>query len=283
MVVCHGGDCSVNFTDTHFVGCTLVVLQGAKSTLTNCVFTRSTGGPSGVSVFASGPRTEVAMEGGSIRGGAEGVSIHKGAALNATGLSVSGCFVAGIECRDSGSSLQLSDCTVSNFSQQCFEVVDVTGVLVQAGSKATITGCTLDSVPYGVIVQSKAYAAITRCQASGCCVTGLSVSSGVEVRIAECTLQRCGVAGVHIFAEGTFATVTDCELAGSQEHGVLVSNFGRGDVQRCHMSKNGSGGAWVSFSGVLTMSGCSSVGNASSGYWAESGVPSTHAHHACKW
>jgi Right handed beta helix region len=274
MIVCHGADCSVMFSETRFVGCTVVALQGAKVTFSTCTSTHSTNEPIGVSIFASGTKTVVKVESGTIIGGAEGVVVHKGASVDAISLAVSRCFVAGIECRDPGSSIELMGCTVSNFSQQCIEIVDIMGVLAQAGCKATITECLLDAVSYGVDIQSKASASITKCRVTGCRVTGLSASSGGKARIADCIVQGCGVAGVHIFGKDTFASVTGCELSGIGQHGVLVSNSGRADVQRCKLLKNGAGGAWVSFSGVLMISGCSSIENGASGYWAESGVPS---------
>jgi hypothetical protein len=272
IIVCHGSECSVTFTGTHFLGCTVVALAGATVTLSNCTSQNSTNGPSGVSILASGDRTAVLVDGGSIIGGAHGIAVQKGACVKASNLSVTRCFVVGIECRDTGSSIELMNCNVSHFSEQCTEVVDITGVLARAGCSAIISACTLEAVPYGVDIQTKANASITGCQVAGCKVTGLSVSSGGRATIAECTVQRCGVAAVHFFEEGTFASITDCELSGSEQHGVLVSNSGRGVVQRCQLLKNGSGGAWVSFSGMLTISRCSSVGNGSSGYWAESGM-----------
>lgn len=272
LVVCHGGNCQAVFSNCHFSACTLTVIDGATANVNNCSFVGNTNGPSGVSIQASGASSTVNITGSSIKGGAQAATVQAGARLTAQSMEVRECYVSGFECRDQGSAMELSGCTVSTFSQQLVDIVDVTGVLVRQQCKATVSQCNLDGIPHGVDVQSGAFATISRCHVTGCSVTGLSVSSEGQVKISDCRVHACGVAGVHVFEGGTFATIMDSSLSHNEQHGLLVSNCGEAEVQRCEMRQNSNVGAFVSFSGVMHVSQCSSSGNTHGGFWAESGT-----------
>ena len=76
--MCHGADCSVIFSRVSFESCCLVVRDGASVTLDQPKFKQMTSQavPAGLSIFVHGADTTVGLQGGSIQGGLQGVTVQ---------------------------------------------------------------------------------------------------------------------------------------------------------------------------------------------------------------
>lgn len=82
-MVCVGGTCT--FNNVSFKQCGLVVISGAHTVLQEPVLVRE--GKDSISVFVHGAGTNTSVNGGSMTGGMQGVSVQAGAQLEATDLS----------------------------------------------------------------------------------------------------------------------------------------------------------------------------------------------------
>lgn len=305
--MCYGSGCKANFTNCTFKHCCIVVLSGANVTVNNCIFENRTDASQGIGIYACGSGTIVHVAEVDITGGAQGVAVHGGACMYGSKLTISRCFVTGVETKDESSSVDLSDCIISDFSRaytSCVGAVcmgtnplsgfsnpshavhDVTvripenskgflsqvhGVLVQCGSCATLTGVEVQGVETGVVVCSGAEAKLSGCVVRDTMQQGFDVRSGAKVQLRECV--AVGVGGCGAFASGpeTRARFTDCTMRGARMHGLYVFDDACAAVENCSFASNEGCGGMVSGRGVLDLTTCCSKENKSGGFWAHGG------------
>ena len=88
--MCLGSGSAVTFEDVVFEKCSLVVVDGAHSTLTRSQFREMAASTAGLSVCADGHGTKVAVNGGTISGGTQGMLVQAGASLQASEFNIIG-------------------------------------------------------------------------------------------------------------------------------------------------------------------------------------------------
>ena len=142
--MCYGSGCRVSFSNCTFKRCSVVALCGSHVTVDNCTFAARADVAEGIAVYACGAGTLVHMTTVDISGGAQGVAVHGGACVFCSKLAVSHCFVTGVETMGESSSVDLSDCTISDFSR-CYASCGVCAPPV--ASVASVHSCLLYTSP----------------------------------------------------------------------------------------------------------------------------------------
>ena len=80
-MVCSGAGCQATFEDTVFDRCSLVVLSAARATLSKVAFKNMKASPSGLGMIVHGLSSRVAVQGGTVAGGTQGVVVQAGGDL----------------------------------------------------------------------------------------------------------------------------------------------------------------------------------------------------------
>ena len=210
-MVCTGAVCTASFTNVKFHACTLVVRNGAQVTLQEPFFADMAAAAAGLSIFASGEGTTVLVQGGSIEGGTQGVTVQAGARLEASGLDVTKVDALGLQVQGRSSQLLLTACQVHALLPCPVETYHTDGVLVQAGGSAQLKQCHMSACGSGVVAEYEG----SRLEAEGCTLQK-NVQCGVlAVDAAEVVVRGCHSTdnGMQGFAADRKATLTASDLS----------------------------------------------------------------------
>ena len=283
VVVCSGRGCNVTFTNVSFERCTVVAVAGATVTLTACVFSLDPSARHGLALLASGAGTTVHMgahgvEGCTIEGGLQGVSVQAGAKLHASCLVVTQVSVVGVEVTGAGSQLELHNCDICSFprlqkvgivgvhelnadSSEEHESLNV-AVAVRKRSSAHLNQVKVRKVGCGVEVDD-ASATLVACTVEdvqgGAC---LEFGNGARGAVKDCTLMKSRDSGISASGAKTKVDVSDCGLQGHWHGGLYIWQGAQIAAQRCHASGNKEAGYVAADDGtLLTLTDCESTGD----------------------
>lgn len=247
-IVCYGSQCRPLFSDVTFLNCTLVALSGGQVTLHNSQFAGShshSSESSGVTIFAHGAGTRVICEAGNITQGKQAATVQAGARLEASNVAISRMELAGVEVKDEASSLNLSSCTISEFSSFiCSGAEDVRGVLVHCSGVAVLSDVTISGMAVAVDVSTRGRALLSNCVVSDTMWEGV------------------------MFRDGGTGSMDGCVVSGSQSsQGLCVSGVSSSaKVARSHFQRNKDSGLAAFTAGSLTADSCKTSDNKVSGY-----------------
>ena len=185
-MVCTGERCTAFFTKVTFNACTLGVCNGAQVTLKGPSFEDMAAAAAGLSIFAHGKGTTVRVQGGSIHGGTQGVTVQDGARFQASGLSVTNFVAAGLQVQGKGSRMLLTSCKVHELTP-CLENCRSDGVLVQAGGSAQLKQFRMSACGDGVVAEHQG----SYLEAEGCTFEENSVHGVLATDAAEVLLRCC--------------------------------------------------------------------------------------------
>lgn len=297
VVVCHGRGCNVSFEDVNFLRCSIVALDGAQVSFTTCSFSNA---PQGIVLIASGSGTAARMHGGSIMHGSHGALVQQGAKLTASSVTLTRLSCMGVEVRDENSHAQLTDCDMHDFSNSQDErklmpqdssprvdcatqgvhsstpaesnkpAIEVrqaasnapsgTGVVVHGRGAALLESLTVSGMCHGISVQSGADAKIADCTVSDTYQSCVTFESAAVGTIHNCTLKNSQkVCGLCIRGPETSVEASECCFIGHAYTGVVVLKGGSLSADACASSVNKYEGFYVHDAGsYLKLINCSS-------------------------
>lgn len=222
-MVCFGSSCQVTFRRCRFKCCCVVALSGANMAVEATCIENPTATALGLGIHACGTGTIVRVDDVEITGGAQGVAVHDGACMYGSKLVVSQCFVTGVESKGKASCVDLSDCSVRDFSRAfatcmyggssstsgnsyldsphtsvsgCGSAAtlrspNVSGELSSPGSEKSneASGAQLLSKVTGILVHQGGSAALTRVEVQGQ-ETAVTVFDTAEAKLNNCTIRN---------------------------------------------------------------------------------------------
>ena len=164
-----------------------------------------------LSIFAHGEGTTVHVQGGSIEGGTQGVTVQAGARLEASGLDVTKVDVLGLQVQDKRSHLLLTACKVHDLLPCALEKDFTYGVLVQAGGSAQLKKCHISLCGHGAGAHHEG----SRLEAEGCTFQrnvqcGVFPSYAAEVVVSGCHSTNNGAHGLWAQQMATLTTIQGC-------------------------------------------------------------------------
>ena len=260
--MCHGAGCSVAFSNVTFDHTTLLVLDGAEVTLTNSHFNFTSTPSAGVALFAQGQGAIVHMHGGTITGGAQGITVHQGAHLEASNLVISAMAVTGAEVTDQHSVLRLHQCAVRDMQRWHHDKCTVRAVHVHLYSTAELSEMEIESVMWGIDVRIRAKATISDCTIKNSLQASVTVRAGASARVATCVLEGSQKgAGLFVQGSGSVVESVGCSFLRNAGCGALAMDAAHVLLDRCRSDGNQVCGYSASGTATAVLSNCVSEGD----------------------
>lgn len=267
--MCHGAACTTRFSNVHFHGCTVVVLAGAHVTLE-----RTTVQPvklllpaiqqaKGLAVFAHGIGTHVVLRDSCIKGVVQGATVQGAARLEAYNITMCAISVVGLEVKDEGSSVKLSECTLSDFTPGTLPQA-VRGVYVHSNSSAEMIDVTVSRcMRWGVCISTQATATMSGCTVSETQLQCVLVMCGGTLWATSCTVEDSDAQqGLLCRDEGSSVDASSCVFKNNAGSGVAAGRGATVAVRDCRCSHNKLAGLAVKDQGsVLRVTGGVSMVN----------------------
>lgn len=259
--MCLGSGCIVAFEDTIFDKCSLVVLEGAQARLTRPQFQDMGASTAGLSICADGSGTEVIVQGGSITGGTQGVLLQAGGSLQASDFTIAGVEGVGIEAKDKGSNLDLTNCKLSAFAPENKELHILQCAMHVYGSAiAHLSTVHISGMRFGLDVCTLASAQLADCSVTGTESMCVRFQKGGTGNLKNCTLEGSKSDGLYVDGEGSRAVVCNCQFI-QNECGAVAVNAGVLTADGCASSGNKNEGYIASAKGVVELTSCTSDGD----------------------
>lgn len=262
IVVCHGAGCSVQFTNVTFDHCTLLVLEGARATLSGSKFIFTSTPSAGIAVFAQGGGTSVHIHRGGISGGAQGIAVHQGAFLEASNLVISNTAVTGAEVTDQGSVLRLHQCTLQDMPKWHHDKCTVRAVHVHLHSTAEISGLTIERVIWGIDVRVRSKATITDTTIQESLQASVTVRAAASARLTNSFLERSQQgAGLFVQGSGSVVESVGCSFVHNAGSGALAMDSAHVVLDSCRSEGNKVCGYSASGTATAVLNNCVSEGD----------------------
>lgn len=271
-MVCHGGGCQVSFSNTSFINCTLVALEGAQVTLHQCESSHAAASFEGTAVYCHGTGTRVLVQGGSITGSAQGIAVHGGASLEASSMDVTAVAITGVEVKNS--TVSLKNCSFKGFSLRCSKVTEVRAVHVHSRSHAELTGVVINGMDFGIVAQGSATLCLLDCKVSGTARSCVVVKSRSNAVLRGCQLIKSGMHGLCVHGKDSTCEAKNCGLFQNLGCGVSVYDSGTLALEGCEANANGGVGGFVATSDaeIDLMQCLTRVNKGEGGYVVRSGA-----------
>ncbi|MCX7751099.1 MAG: right-handed parallel beta-helix repeat-containing protein [Candidatus Bipolaricaulota bacterium] len=130
------------------------------------------------------------------------------------------------------------------------------GILVQGRAYLALTDCAVEGNEWhGILIEDEAQVVLTRCRLSGNRVYGLAADGGARVTLKECTVEGNGSHGLGLLAPCP-VTIEGSAVRRNGSHGIAVAgNSPKATISGCAIEGNGWCGVQVGGSAQVELVG----------------------------
>lgn len=200
------------------------------------------------------------MHDGSVTGGTQAVTVQSGAHLEASSITVEQTLLVGVEVKDPGSKLGLSQSALRQFpSRHDSDDLVVRGAHAHCGGTLELLNTTISSVQFGVVANSNAAATLSNCTISNTCATCVSFSGGAKGKLTGCNILWSQTRhGLHVEGSGSFVEASRCKFVQHADSGIFAQNGGKVNANACRTSGSTVAGYTAQSNACIELTGCSS-------------------------